>query len=141
MAFVIFLLLVYGLCLFHRFEHRVMIKDLARLVPFLPLQNGIPAGHDWRQAGGNAETPLLKRAFHIYGKDDVLRYAVPVMAAAVILIALQSFVFAGGYILFCLIKWFCTAAELHGADTAKPAGYKIKCGHSVLWQEDFTQKA
>ena len=69
MAFVIFLLLVYGLCLFHRFEHRVMIKDLARLVPFLPLQNGIPARHDWRQVGGNAETPVLKRAFHIYGKD------------------------------------------------------------------------
>lgn len=139
MDFMVFLSLVYALAVFHRFEHRVMIKDLAQLASFLPLQNGVPQGHDWRQTGGNAENPMLKRAFHISGKNDVLRYAVPVLGAAVMLIFLQSFIFAGAYVLFCLVKWFGTAAQIQAATPQHASGYQIRLGQTVLFREDFPQ--
>ncbi|MDP2204749.1 MAG: hypothetical protein Q8K65_00415 [Alphaproteobacteria bacterium] len=133
MNFLIFILLVYFLALFHRFEHRVMIRDLARLAGCLPLEDGVPEGHDWRQTGGTKEAPQLKRGFDIPDKTAVLRYALPIVFAAAMMIALQDFTMAGVYILLCTAKWFALGVTLTRAE------YKITLGRFTLLREALPQ--
>jgi len=129
MAFIIFMLLVYLMALFHRFEHRAMIADLARMAACLPLDGGVPKGHDWRQTGGTNDAPQLKRGFDVPDKTAVLRYALPVFFAAAMMIALQDFMLAGAYILLCTAKWFGFGVTLTRDD------YKITLGHFTLLRE------
>jgi hypothetical protein len=133
MVFIVFMLLVYALALFHRFEHRVMIRDLARLAQALPLQGSVPEGHDWRQTGGTAAAPQLKRGFEVPDRTALLRYALPVVFAAAIMIALQDFTMAGVYILLCTAKWFALGVVLTRTD------YKIMLGTVTLLREDLPQ--
>lgn len=131
MNFIVFMLLVYLLGLFHRFEHRTMIRDLTRLAPLLPLQNGVPAGHDWRQTGGGADAPQLKRGFDVPDRAALLRYALPIVFAAAMMLALQGFTMAGVYILLCTAKWFGLGVTLTRTE------YKITAGRLTLLREDL----
>lgn len=129
MNFIVFILLIYLLALFHRFEHRAMIADLTRLSALLPLQGGVPAGHDWRRTGGTHDAPRLKRGFDVPDKKAALRYALPVVFAAAMMIVLQDFMLAGIYTGLCAVKWFGLSVVL------TPADYRVMAGKATLLRE------
>jgi hypothetical protein len=133
MHFIVFMLLVYTLALFHRFEHRAMVADLSRLAADLPLRCGVPRGHDWRQTGGTEEAPQLKRGFELPDRTAVLRYALPVVFAAAMMIVLQDFTLAGGYVALCAAKWFGLSVTLtRGA-------YAVSAGGITLLKDSLPQ--
>jgi len=141
MMFFVFILLIYGMGLFHRFEHRAMIADLRALLPLVPMAGEPPAPHDWRRCGGTDAKPLLKRAFNPRGAAAALRYAMPVLFAAVMLIVLQAYVFAACYIALCAVKWFAVSAELAPRDDntkdSRKGRYTLRLGTWTLLGEDI----
>lgn len=138
MMFFVFMLLVYAMAFFHRFEHRAMIEDLRALLPLLPLGADIPPPHDWRQSGGTPDTPRLLRAFRPANGRARLRYALPVLFAAVMMIVLQTYVFAACYIAACAVKWFLLKPELtRSTQDAAKGSYALFIGSWRVMGEEI----
>lgn len=133
MMFVLFIATVFATCLFHRWEHRVMIDDLRRLLPALGQNDGkLPDGHDWRVIARDHEDLVLRRAFMVPDKTAALRYAVPVFMAAVMMIVLGQIAMGIGYAAFCAVKWFGSDVRLQ---TESPAGYAVYLGSTKIFGE------
>lgn len=134
MGFVLFMALVYAAAVFHRFEHRLMQRELAALAARWPSGAALPPDADWRITGGTAERPQLRRAFRITGRAALWRYALPVVFTSMMMIVLQDFTLAGIYAAICAVKWFATDVRLtRGA--AGSAGYAVHLGRLRLFGE------
>jgi hypothetical protein len=107
MEYVVFTVLVWTVALFHRREHRNLRQELQAL-PAHSLTETTPAisGYDWRVTAVDAGSVTLKRAFQPIGRAGILRYALPVLFLAVMMIVLQSFIMAGAYLAALALRWF-----------------------------------
>lgn len=135
MVFVCFLLLLWGMALFYRAEHRAYIRELAALAPQLKAQGAaVLAGRDWRPVRQEGEVFVLKRAFQIKTRKDVLRYALPVLFFCAILFILREWSFAFFYAAIAAAKWFGTETRLRVSD---PQGYEVWIAQHRLLAENF----
>lgn len=107
MEYVVFTVLVWTVALFHRREHRGLQQELQTL-PREALTETTPAiaGHDWRVTAVDAGSVTMKRAFQPVGRAGILRYALPVVFLAVMMIVLQSFIMAAAYLAALMLRWF-----------------------------------
>ena len=132
MMFMLFIAVLFTLALFHRWEHRVMIADLKLALAALQTSGALPAAQDWRAVSQSGGTWILRRAFHVPDKTAALRYAVPVLLAAVMMIGLANIPLGIGYVFFCAVKWFGTDIELQ---TAPVPGYGVKLAGIKMFGE------
>ena len=133
MLFVLFIAVLFALGLFHRWEHRVMIADLKGVLPLLQAgAEPLPATQDWRVVSQGSGTWVLRRAFHVPDKTAALRYAVPVLLAAVMMIGLGNIPMGIAYAVICTLKWFAADTEVK---TAPLAEYTVKLAGIKLFGE------
>lgn len=132
MMFVLFIAVLFALGLFHRWEHRVMIADLKQVLPPLQTSGAVPAAQDWRIVSQDADTWVLRRAFHVPDKTAAMRYAVPVLLAAVMMIGLANIPLGLAYAAFCTVKWF--AVDIHLQAAPLPA-YSVKLAGIKMFGE------
>lgn len=118
MMFILFIAVLFALALFHRWEHRVMIADLKQVLPLLQAGTPLPVTQDWRVVAQDGRAWVLRRAFHVPDKTAALRYAMPVLLAAVMMIGLANIPLGLGYAVFCAVKWFGTDIRLEALPTA-----------------------
>jgi hypothetical protein len=113
MEYVVFTVLIWTAALFHRREHRALRQEL-RALPHDALTEITPAlaGHDWRITALDAKSATLKRAFQPIGRAGVLRYALPVVFLAVMMIVLQSYIMAAVYLTALTLRWFVLEIKL-----------------------------
>lgn len=104
MTFFIFTALVWLLALFHLWDHRCFERDLRALEQGMPIER-----LDWRRVAGGV---ALKRGFFIRRRDDYLRYAVPVVFFAVLLIGLRGWTLAMLYAAVIIVKWAAVSVTL-----------------------------
>lgn len=118
MLFAVFIIVIWGVALFHRREHRRLPAELAAIdLQAAPAAGMRIEGHDWRVIADTPEKIVLKRAFEPAGMDGKLRYAVPVAALAVMMIWLQSIPLTAFYLGFLYLRWFVLRIEIKkGAD-------------------------
>jgi len=118
MLFVVFMIVIWGIALFHRAEHRALPAELAAITP----QDAPPAGQriagtDWRVVAQTPQRLVIKRAFEPVGRAGKWRYAVPVLALVVMMVWLQSAVLTVCYLGFLYLRWFVLRIEMEkGAD-------------------------
>lgn len=111
MQFVVFIILLFALCQFHRREHQRLAPELRGLLQ--TASNGaLPAEADWQVIRTDGNILHLRRAFMLKSNFDRLRYFLPIAFLAVMLIALQSWMMAGIYAAIICIKWFVTSIRL-----------------------------
>lgn len=128
MVFIFFISTVFAIALFHRWEHRMMIGDIARILPALSAGNTaeIETAHDWRIVrAADASSPekwMLRRAFHAQRRQAMPRYVMPVIFTAAIMIGLGSIKLGTCYALLCAGKWFLTSVEV---SLEPPATYDV----------------
>jgi len=133
MTFIIFIAVVFALGFFHRWEHRVMIADLKQVLPLLKTgSTEIPVGQDWRIVSRTDRYWTLRRAFHVPDRAAAVRYAVPVLLAAVMMIGLANILLGMGYALFCAVKWFWVEINVK---TDTPAAYTVQCAGIKIFGE------
>lgn len=126
MIFVVFLLLIWSAALFHRAEHRQLPQELRRLDSTQGWVTGARiAGHDWRLMAEKDDGFVLKRAFHPEGISGVLRYALPILFLAVMMIVLQNIPLTLGYLAFLYLRWFAVEIIFYPAPDSR--------FHVVLW--------
>lgn len=110
-----------------------MINDLRRFIPAMPQDSGaVPDGHDWRIIRQEGAVRVLRRAFMVPDKTAVMRYAVPVALAAVIMIMLGNILLGLGYAAFCTVKWLCTDIHLK---TVEEPEYSVQLGRTKIFGE------
>lgn len=133
MMFLIFIAVVFALGLFHRWEHRVMIADLKQVLPLLKTGAAeITAAQDWRLISQAEGYWTLRRAFHVPDRTAALRYAMPVLLAATMMIGLANIPMGIGYAVFCVTKWFGTDIQIK---TAPLAEYAVQCAGIKIFGE------
>lgn len=119
MKFFVFTTLVLILGMFHRREHVLYENELYALRR--KLESGTPdenkvkeelKGRDWRLTGFDRTYALLKRAFEVPGREDLLRYAVPVVVLCVIIVYLRAWHLAAIYGVVMGLKWFVVVTAL-----------------------------
>jgi hypothetical protein len=145
MLFVIFIILVSAMSLFHRREHVMFIEELRALQtkladrrPDAVVIKSQLKDEDWRLVrldGGDAH---LKRAFNPKGRDAVLRYAVPVALIGLTLACLASVTMAGIYFVLLCVKWFASVTVLD-LSPASPR-YEVRLGKFRLFGESLTEE-
>lgn len=107
------MIVLWGMALFHRDEHRRLPAELARIDRAAPHATGkVISGHDWRVVGETPQRLVLKRAFEPHGPMGKLRYALPIAALAVMMIWLQSIPTTVIYLLFLYLRWFVLRVEI-----------------------------
>jgi len=118
MLFAVFMIVIWGLALFHRAEHRGLPAELAAIHPQAAPDAGARiAGTDWRVTAHTPSRLTVKRAFEPVGRAGKLRYAVPVLAVAIMMIWLQSAALTAFYLGFLYLRWFALRIEIEkGAD-------------------------
>jgi hypothetical protein len=132
MHFIIFLLIVWSLGFFYRWEHRSYRRGLAVLAAHLRAHPGdIPAGSDWRITRRQGGAVYLKRRFHVATAAAAARYAVPVAAFWCLLLGLHSWPAALAYLALTCLKWFALATVLEPAENI----YSLRLGGLVLFSE------
>ena len=102
MIFVFFIVLLFAMSRFHLWEHRCYLRDIARAHQ----ARGIEETDDWREMEKDSGKLFLKRAFMIRDKKDALRYGLPVIFFAALLLVLQSWGLALFYAALLCVKWF-----------------------------------
>lgn len=117
MKYPVFLLLLWAMGLFYRWEHRLFIRELSMLAPGLKEKGAQAlAGKDWRIVRVEAEgVYALRRAFQIKTRADALRYGLPLLFFCIILFVLKDWIFALGYAGLVALKWFICEAVVHTA--------------------------
>lgn len=119
MKFLVFIFVVFAIGLFHRREHILYENGLFALRKKLetdkPDESEIREklkGMDWRLAGMDRSYALLKRAFNVPEKEDILRYAVPVALLCVLIVYLGVWRIAALYGCALALKWFVAETAL-----------------------------
>lgn len=119
MKFLVFISVMFVIGLFHRREHVRYENELYALRKELESDKPDEAaikerlkGRDWRLTGMDRTYVLLKRAFNVPGKEDALRYAVPIVTLCVIIIYLKMWVFSAVYGAVLALKWFAAQTAL-----------------------------
>lgn len=133
MIFVVFILLLWAAALFHRAEHRALPQELRALDKPQSWTVGaqIP-GHDFRLVAQKNDSFVLKRAFHPQGYRGVLRYALPVLFLAVMMIILQSIPMTLAYFVFLYLRWFATETVLYPAPDKR---FEVTLWHKRIYEE------
>lgn len=118
MLFVVFMIVVWTAALFHRREHRRLPDELAKIDTRAAYETGQKIdGHDWRVIADTKDRLVMKRAFEPVGMEGKLRYTLPVVLLAVMMIWLQSIPATVFYMVFLCIRWFALRVEIEkGAD-------------------------
>lgn len=111
MQFVVFIILLFAVCHFHRREHQRLAPELRTLLQTTS-NGGLQTDADWQVIQTDGNILYLRRAFMLKSRFDQLRYFLPVAFLAVMLIVLQSWVMAGLYAAIVCIKWFVTSIRL-----------------------------
>lgn len=128
MIFVVFILLLWAAALFHRAEHRALPQELRDLgTPKDAAVGAHIAGHDFRLMEIKNGGFVLKRAFHPQDRRGVLRYALPVLFLAGMMIYLQNIPLSAGYFVFLCLRWFGTEIVLYPASESR---FRVQ-----LWQK------
>lgn len=117
--------------MFHQREHRLFETELKKIAVKLAAGENLD-NEDWRIMGRDGGIYKLKRAFRIPGREDLIRYAVPVILAAIILILLQSWALGFAYILLLGVKWFATVTVI---DVKKSAYSVTLFGFRIFGQD------
>ena len=119
MKFLIFISVMFVIGLFHRREHVRYENGLYALRKELesdkPDETAIKEklkGRDWRVTGLDRTYVLLKRAFNVPGKEDALRYAVPVVTLCVVIVYLEMWALSAVYGAALALKWFVAETAL-----------------------------
>ena len=111
MQFVVFIILLFSVCQFHRREHQRLEVELRTLLQ--TASNGtLPADTDWQVMRFEQNILHLRRAFMLKSTFDRLRYFLPILFLAVMLIILQSWIMAAIYAAILCVKWFVTRIRL-----------------------------
>jgi len=121
MEYVVFTILIWTMALFHRQEHRTLRAELQSLPRSTLTEKTEIAGHDWRVTAIEAEHIILKRAFQPIGRAGILRYALPVLFLAVMMIVLQSIALTCAYLAALVLRWF--VLEIKLTRTPEPLAY------------------
>jgi hypothetical protein len=113
MKFLLFICCLWAMGWFHRREHlrdaaalRDVQKTLSSLPPDKDALKTALAGQDWRLVSLTPRHAVLKRAFQVERREDMLRYGMPLVFLAVLLIALQGWGIAAVYAAVLAVKWF-----------------------------------
>lgn len=133
MIFVVFILLLWAAALFHRAEHRALPRELRGLGKAENWVIGaqIPE-HDFRLVAQRNGSFVLKRAFHPQGYRGVLRYALPVLFLAMMMIILQSIPVTLAYFVFLCLRWFATEIVLYPAPDNR---FEVTLRHRKIYGE------
>lgn len=99
MKFIFFTAYLWILALFHIWEHRRFEADLRDYAA------GKTDG-DWRVCARSDSAVMLRRAFMIKTRNDVVRYAAPVVFLLVWLLLFHMWWLAFAYIAIMACKWF-----------------------------------
>jgi hypothetical protein len=130
MLFAVFMIILWGLALFHRHEHRQLPAALASID-----RNGIYTigskidGQDWRVIADTPDKLVIKRAFEPVGTAGKLRYAIPVFALALMMILLQSIPTTILYLGFLYLRWFILRIEIEKG--AEPTFHVLVGAHQI----------
>ena len=107
MKFIVFSVFIWLVAIFHLWDHRRYERDIARYM------DGARDG-DWRQVG-QGDGDIVKRAFKITTRADIVRYATPVVFLLIWLLLFRAWTPAILYVAAVFAKWF--IAQTH-IDTA-----------------------
>lgn len=129
MLFVIFILLLFALSRFYRWEHLLFEREL-RQWRQTEFADDYLRQHDWRVVARPEGRICLRRAFHVRTRADLLRYAVPVIAFCVILFVLKSWIFSGLYLVVIAVKWFAAVTDVY---TGTPPRYQVRISDYSLF--------
>lgn len=117
--FFVFIAVIAVIGLFHRREHVRYEDELFLLRKELesdkPNEAAIKEklqGRDWRLTGMDRTYALLKRAFNVPGREDALRYAVPIVLLCVLIVYLDMWRMAAVYGGVLALKWFVAQTAL-----------------------------
>lgn len=117
--FLVFIAVVAAIGLFHRREHIRYEDELFLLRKELESEKPVEAeikerlkGRDWRLTGMDRTCALLKRAFNVPGREDALRYAVPIVLFCVLIVYLGMWRMAALYGGALALKWFAAQTAL-----------------------------
>lgn len=127
------MIVIWGVALFHRQEHRALPIELSKIdLAATHETNKMIEGHDWRVVAETSQRLILKRAFEPIGRAGKLRYALPVIALAVMMIWLQSFSTTVIYLGLLYLRWFVLRIEIEKG--AEPV-FHVMLGAFELYED------
>lgn len=112
MAFFFFLLLLFALGVFHAREHRQFVEEMRRMTLPAPDPRQIDAA-DWVYKGAAKHGFFIRRALNPKTQADILRYTVPVVAFAVMVIFLAAWKTAFLYAAIHVFRWSAVTVEVY----------------------------
>lgn len=128
MFFVAFLLIIWAIAVFHQKEHKAYIKEMRVIA-----ENGQIGNLDWRKIREDQQYLCLRRAFNIRNKSDLIRYGLPVIFFAAMLIVFGKWFLSFFYLAVIVVKWFATVTEVsYGAN---PHYYRLSLAGLPVWTE------